>query len=59
MSALAADHRNDIVAILAALIFRIIDGKIKPRGLSLIDLVLHIRNLTGYTAPCHFLQQLT
>ncbi|CAF0890312.1 unnamed protein product [Adineta ricciae] len=82
MSALAADHRNDVVATVVALVFGIIgskaiDGEIKPRELSVIDPVgaivislyiiicwipqvrLHIRNLTGYTAPSHFLQQLT
>ncbi|CAF0720523.1 unnamed protein product [Rotaria sp. Silwood1] len=88
MSALAADHRNDVVATVVALVFGIIggfrkigskaiDGEIKPRELSVIDPVgaivislyiiicwipqvrLHIRNLTGYTAPSQFLQQLT
>ncbi|CAF1316670.1 unnamed protein product [Adineta steineri] len=82
MSALAADHRNDVVATVVALVFGIIgskaiDGEIKPRELSVIDPVgaivislyiiicwipqvrLHIRNLTGYTAPSNFLQQLT
>ncbi|CAF1083260.1 unnamed protein product [Rotaria sordida] len=82
MSALSADHRNDVVATMVALVFGIIgskaiDGEIKPRELSVIDPVgaivislyiiicwipqvrLHIRNLTGYTAPAQVLQQLT
>ncbi|CAF4290157.1 unnamed protein product, partial [Adineta steineri] len=82
MSALAADHRNDVVAAIVALVFGIIgskaiDGEIKPKELSVIDPVdaivislyiiicwipqirLHIRNLTGYTAPSQLLQQLT
>ncbi|UJR22712.1 hypothetical protein I4U23_025746 [Adineta vaga] len=42
MSALAADHRNDVVATIVALVFGIIgskaiDGEIKPRELSIID----------------------
>ncbi|CAF2128629.1 unnamed protein product [Rotaria magnacalcarata] len=42
MSALAADHRNDVVATVVALVFGIIgskaiDGEIKPRELSVID----------------------
>ncbi|CAF4355797.1 unnamed protein product [Rotaria sp. Silwood2] len=62
MSALAADHRNDVVATVVALVFGIIGAIV----ISLYIIIcwipqvrLHIRNLTGYTAPAQFLQQLT